>query len=131
MKTQRRFTAILSLLILLLVAACGGTTAAGDATKGEELFNQTMIGDGPGCSTCHLLEPDTVKIGPSLYGVATRAETRVEGLDAEAYLRQSILEPNAYGVLGFPYNVMYQDFADQISEDELNDLVAYLLTLEE
>lgn len=130
MKTQRRFTAILSLLILLLVAACGSTAVA-DAIKGEELFNQTMIGEGPGCVTCHLLEPDTVKIGPSLYGVATRAETRVEGLDAEAYLRQSILEPNAYGVLGFPYNVMYQDFADQISEDELTDLVAYLLTLRE
>lgn len=127
---------------LLSLAACGGgntstTTPAeepapvGDAANGEALFAQPTIGanNAPGCITCHSLEPDVVIVGPSQAGLATRAETRVAGQSAEEYIRNSITEPNAYVVEGFAEGVMYQNYATDLTAEEINDLIAYTLTL--
>jgi cytochrome c2 len=122
----------LFILVLLgtLLAACGGkSTAVGDPAAGEALFKQATIDTAPGCSTCHSTQPDQVIVGPSLAGVASRAGERVEGETAEQYLRTSILDPNAYVVEGFSPGVMYQDFADVLTDTQVNDLVAYLQTL--
>lgn len=48
---------------------------------------------------------------------------------AEAYLRQSILNPDAYVVDGFPSGEMYQDYAQTLSKAEINNLLAYLAQL--
>ncbi|MEE9325442.1 MAG: c-type cytochrome [Dehalococcoidia bacterium] len=99
----------------------------GDPETGRQLF---ISG---GCIVCHTISniPEaTGTIGPSQDDVATRAATRVEGLSAEEYIRQSILDPNAFVVEGFPANVMPQIYDTLFSEEELNDLVAFLLTLE-
>lgn len=45
------------------------------------------------------------------------------------YIRTSILDPNAYVAAGFPENLMPQVYAEVFSEQEINDLIAYLLTL--
>lgn len=68
-------------------------------------------------------------VGPALAGVATRAETRISGLSAEAYIRNSILEPGAYTVEGFPAEIMPRTLKDELSPDDLEAVVAYLLTL--
>lgn len=81
------------------------------------------------CATCHALEPDVVIVGPSLAGIATRAGTRVPGLSAEQYIRDSLLNPGDYVVAGFQ-NVMAQNLADMLSSEQINDLIAFLLTLE-
>ncbi len=127
---------------LLILAACGGGNTStntpaeepapvGDAANGEALFAQPTIGanNGPGCITCHSLEPDVVIVGPSQAGLATRAETRVAGQSAEEYIRTSITEPNAYVVEGFAEGVMYQNYATDLTAEEINDLIAYTLTL--
>ena len=95
-------------------------------------FAQATIGanNAPGCITCHSLEPDVVIVGPSQAGLATRAETRVPGMSAADYIRQSIVEPNAHIVEGFAEGLMYQNYATDLTEDQINDLVAYTLTLE-
>lgn len=80
------------------------------------------------CSTCHALQPDVVVVGPSLAGIATRAESRVPGLSAEAYLRDSIIRPGDYIVPSFQ-DVMQKNFGAVLSADQINDLLAYLLTL--
>ncbi|MFN8562465.1 MAG: hypothetical protein U0703_12800 [Anaerolineae bacterium] len=41
-------------------------------------------------------------VGPSLDGVATRADSRVAGMSAGEYFRTSILDPGAFVVPGFP-----------------------------
>jgi sulfur-oxidizing protein SoxX len=105
----------------------GGT--AGDSASGEDLFNQTVIGSQPGCVTCHSLTPDKVLVGPSLAGIADRAGSRVSGQLAEQYLRESIANVNAFVVDGFPEGVMPAGLADELSDQQLADLVAYLLTL--
>lgn len=102
----------------------------GDPVRGEALFRERVTGVNVGCRLCHSLEPDVVLVGPSLAGIATRAETRVPGLSAEEYIRQSILAPQAFTTPGFPLNQMVNDYPELLTEQELNDLVAFLLTLE-
>ena len=138
----------LFMTMALVLAACGGggetasesnTTesesaaegSTGDAANGEELFASTTVGsaNAPGCITCHSLETDVTLVGPSMAGVATRAETEVDGLTAEEYLRQSIVEPNAHVVDGYVEGVMYQNFGTDLPSKSIDDLTAYLLTL--
>jgi NitT/TauT family transport system substrate-binding protein len=96
-------------------------TPAGNADNGQALFASL------GCSACHAVDSEAVLVGPSLQGVAERAATRVEGLSAEEYLRQSIVEPGAYVVEDFqPVMPAF----DTLSESDVNDLVAYLMTLQ-
>ncbi len=101
-----------------------------DADEGRKIFTASSIGASAGCQICHSLEPEVTLVGPSLYGIADTAGSRVPGLDAATYLRQSILDPDAYVVDGFPSGQMLPDFATRLSEDELGNLVSYLLTLE-
>jgi mono/diheme cytochrome c family protein len=89
--------------------------------QGQAVFNAR-------CATCHAVVPDTIIIGPSLYGVATRAETRMPGLSAEEYITLSILRPGDYVVEGFN-NVMITNLAKELTSEEMNALVAFLLTL--
>jgi sulfur-oxidizing protein SoxX len=117
---------------LLSDPAAGGLTSIGDAANGEALFAQPVIGasNAPGCITCHSLEPDVVIVGPSQVGVATRAQTRVPGQSAEEYIRASITDPNVFVVEGFAEGMMYQNYGTDLTDREINDLVAYALTLE-
>jgi cytochrome c551/c552 len=136
---------VLVLALVMLLAACGGgggdqaetgdgggSTSVGDAANGKALYEQTVIGSAsaPGCITCHSLEPDVVLVGPSHAGVGARAGTYQEGVSAEAYLRESITDPDAHIVEGFTPGVMYQNYAEDLTARQINDLVAYLLTLQ-
>ena len=120
----------LSLIIPLLIA-CGGESneGRGSAKAGEKLFKEVAIGNQAGCSTCHSLEPDVILVGPSLAGVAGRAGERVADLSAEEYLNQSIVDPDAYTVEGFPASVMPLVWSSVLSEGQVNDLVAFMMTL--
>jgi len=101
----------------------------GDPLAGERLYYEMSLGTNAACRICHSLTPDEVLVGPSLAGVATRARTRVPGLSAEAYLRQSILEPEAYIVPGFPAGQMVNNLGQVLTPTQVDDLVAFLLTL--
>jgi nitric oxide reductase subunit C len=80
------------------------------------------------CSTCHSLEADVVIVGPSLAGIATRAETRIEGMSAEQYIRDSIINPGDFVVPNFP-DAMQRNLGDKLSGDQINDIITFLLTL--
>ena len=102
-----------------------------DPVAGEQLYYETASGVNAGCRICHSLEKDEVIIGPSFYGIANRAGDRVPGLTAEEYLHQSIVEPNAFIVPGFPEGQMIQNFGKILTEEEINDLIAFLMTMKE
>src|SRR5512135_1511294 len=111
---------------------------AGDATRGANLFSQQAKlanGENAPCKACHSLQPDTVIVGPSLSGVASRADTREPGKAAADYIRESIQNPNAFIVPGNPNfaqdgkSVMPGNLGDKMSAQDLADLIAYLLTL--
>lgn len=113
---------------LVLAAACGdpaiGSTT--DLTEGDELFAATVLGNRPGCITCHSLEPGVNLVGPSMAGIGAVAGDRVDGMDAETYLRQSIVEPNAYIVEGYEDDVMPGDYVLHLTDAQIEALVGYM-----
>lgn len=66
--------------------------------------------------------------GPNLANIGERAASRVEGLSAEDYLRESILHPLAYIVPGFRGS-MYGFYSQTLSQTDIDALIAYLMTL--
>ncbi len=102
----------------------------GDAAKGEVLFNTFQAEAGFACATCHRADSEDRLIGPGLLNVRTRAETRVDGLDAVQYIRTSIIDPGNYVVDGFPDGLMPRNWAAIYAGDPINDLIAYLLSLQ-
>jgi len=134
----------LSILLIVVVAmlalsACSSDSVvdsesvaivAGNVASGQALFESTVVGSGssPGCITCHSLEPDLTLVGPSLAGIAGRADDAVPGSTAEEYLGASIREPNSFVSEGFAAGVMYQNYDRELSDQQVADLVAYLLT---
>jgi cytochrome c2 len=90
------------------------------------LFAQSIKG-APACKTCHTLD-GTQSNGPSMQGYAARAATRVADEDAATYTTNSIKRPVAFIVSGYA-NIMYNQYRQLLSPQEIADLVAYLLTL--
>ena len=92
-----------------------------------------------GCGACHAIEgmPGAVgNVGPDLSNIGTVAATRVPGQSAEEYIRESILDPNAFvvpdcptGPCGIP-TLMPIDISGTMEEDEYQELIEYLLTLQ-
>jgi len=97
--------------------------SAGQPATARELFTRY------GCNACHALTDAGAigQVGPNLDGIGARAGTRVAGLSAEDYIRQSILDPGAFVVPDFPDGVMPRDFGARIPQSELDALVDYLL----
>lgn len=110
--------------------ASAAAAFAGDPVVGQELFvtGNTSAG-APPCSTCHLVDSEITLVGPGLLNVATRAETRVPGETALEYLHQSIVDPAAYVAEGFVPGMMPDVFDQAFTEEQINDIIAYLLTL--
>jgi mono/diheme cytochrome c family protein len=93
--------------------------------RGQAVFFQA------GCNACHTISGiSNGTVGPVLDGLVSRAGEVVSGLSAEEYIRQSLLDPSAFIVEGFQDGVMPQTFGDTLSEEQINDLVAFLLTLQ-
>ncbi len=111
----------LTLSLALLLAACGGGSSDDPTSAGEKLFAEVVVGTQAGCITCHSLTPDEVIVGPSMAGIGSRA-TADE-------IRQSILDPNAVLVEGFPADTMPPVWAEELTDEQVDQLVAYLLTL--
>lgn len=85
-----------------------------------------------GCSGCHNLDaPQDANnrgpVGPNMGNLPENATTRVPGEDATTYIHNSIVNPNAYAVEGYMAGIMPQNFAERMSEDEINALVEWLL----
>ncbi|MCA9899951.1 MAG: c-type cytochrome, partial [Anaerolineales bacterium] len=86
-----------------------------------------------GCFACHRIEAigRGGKIGPGWDELGEVAASRVAGLSAEEYIRQSIVEPQAFTVEGFEdqANTMPPDFGEKLTPEELDLLVDFLANL--
>lgn len=94
------------------------------AARGMQLANDS------GCLACHSVDgaPGT---GPTWKGTAGSSrplETGESVVADAAYLFNSIVDPGSQVVAGFA-DVMPADYVDQLTADEINDLVAYIQSL--
>lgn len=85
------------------------------------------------CYQCHLIEGiSTGIVGPELTGIGTYSAARKEGLTAEQYIRESINDPEVFipeGVDRALPGLMTNAVVEGITDDEVDKLVAFLLTL--
>jgi mono/diheme cytochrome c family protein len=91
------------------------------ANTGEQIFQAA------GCASCHTLAKAGASgtVGPSLEDLASAAGGREPGKSAEEYLREAIVEPDAFTVQGFQQGAM--PAFDQLDDEQLKLLVDYLL----
>ncbi|MBV9859383.1 MAG: cytochrome c oxidase subunit II [Alphaproteobacteria bacterium] len=92
------------------------------AEQGAALFRQY------GCSGCH--GPNSTVHAPPLEGLYGRPVPLQSGavvMADEAYLRDSILQPQAQIAAGYP--AVMPSFAGQIGEEDLMKLIAYIKSL--
>lgn len=83
----------------------------GDAEKGKEVFQQ--------CSVCHNADSDEKKMGPGLKGLFSKEKMTNGKKPTEENVRAKVDE----GGNGMPA------YKEMLSDDEKNDLIAYLKTL--
>lgn len=84
-----------------------------------------MLFQAKGCGGCHALAGvSTSGIGPDLANLPRVAARRIPGYSAEAYVRESILDPQAFVVLGFGSVQMPRL---PVTEREVDALVVFLL----
>lgn len=114
-----------------IAPAPSDSTATGAGSPGQNLFT----GRG-GCSACHTIPGVAAGIlGPALTDIGATAANRISGYTAEEYIRESIVDPDAYtaGTAdGLP-----DDYAEglmqatmagiPLSEEDVDALVAFLL----
>jgi cytochrome c oxidase subunit 2 len=96
---------------------------ANPVVAGEKLFAEKA------CATCHL--PDGKGRAPSLNGVYQGKVQLADGSTVaadDAYLRESILAPNAKIVAGF--QPLMPTFQGQLTEEEILALTAYIKSLQ-
>jgi len=121
-----------AILLAILLSGCAGTAESADRptptyTAEEQLGNQLFTTH---CSSCHSTIPESIVVGPSMAGVASRAGSRMEGVGAREYLKMSIEQPSAYVVEGFG-DLMPGTVAESLSEEEKEAIIAYLMSLDE
>jgi cytochrome c2 len=100
---------------VLAIALIGNASllkaAPADAAKGKETFEQ--------CAVCHNVETDEKKMGPSLKGLFSREKLK-NG--------KKVTESNVKALINAGGNGM-PSYADMLSDDEKNDVIAYLKTI--
>jgi cytochrome c oxidase subunit 2 len=92
------------------------------AASGEKLFQSV------GCATCHKL--DAQGRGPNLTGVFGKPQELADGSTVtvdDAYVRESILTPQAKTVAGFQQ--IMPTYQGQLSEEQILQLIAYVRSL--
>jgi cytochrome c oxidase subunit 2 len=98
----------------------GRQAAAGGGGKPAATADPKAIFASAGCKNCHTLAEAgaTGTVGPNL-------DKGLKGKSA-AFIRQSILDPNAVITRGFSANIMPRNFRQTLSKAQLDALVSYL-----
>jgi mono/diheme cytochrome c family protein len=100
----------------------GEETVAGDPTAGRDVYTST------GCGTCHTLSAagSTGTIGPNLDEQLV-ASAQEAGKDLPDFTRESIEDPDAYVPEGYQAGTMPSNYDEQLSGEQIDDLVAFVV----
>jgi mono/diheme cytochrome c family protein len=107
------------------------TTASAAVQPGSEIARGEQLAKDNGCTACH--SPTEQKlVGPGwggLYGSTVKLADGSSVVANEDYLAESILKPDAKIVQGFEPGAM-PSFAEALDTAQVNDIVAYIRSLE-
>jgi cytochrome c oxidase subunit 2 len=98
-------------------------TVGPDPDRGEIIIEQN------GCFACHSIDGSAI-IGPTwlgLYGAEVDLADGTMLIADDAFIEESILDPNATIVAGFPANAMPQY---RLTPEEIADILAFIQTLQ-
>lgn len=106
------------------------TSLGGNANTAELVKVGREIMEGKGlCVTCHTVGKTGALRFPDLAGIGARAKSRVPGLSDVEYLAQSLYEPTAYVVEGFPPAMPAVNGPPiGLTDQEILAVIAYLQT---
>jgi cytochrome c len=109
--TKKTIAATACGMALLLAGTRLTAAKPGDAAKGKDVFEQ--------CQVCHNSDSEEKKIGPGLKGLFKRAKL-VNGKDVNENNVRALINAGGNGM---------PSFMDLLSDDERDDVIAFLKTL--
>jgi mono/diheme cytochrome c family protein len=103
-------------------AAPTTTAAAAPTAAGKAIFTSA------GCAACHTFKAAgaTGKIGPDL-DTAPAIDAKKDNMALAAFVRESIVSPNAFIAPGFTKGLMPQTFATTLSKAKIDTLVSFIV----
>ncbi|MGZ3658885.1 MAG: cytochrome c oxidase subunit II [Bdellovibrionota bacterium] len=102
----------------------GGTKVMSMAERGAHLFRTKA------CVSCHTVDGSQKTAGPSvkgLFGASVAVEGGAQVVADENYIRESIMDPIKKVVKG--YAPQMPTFRGMLSDEDVNDLIAYIKTV--
>ena len=143
LRTKRRLLLFLGTGMVLVLLFLGGMAWLQPPTAHSAQTGEPPDADAAaafakaGCAGCHTI-PGVAnavgQVGPDLSAIGSEADTRKDSLDAEAYLHESIVDPQAFIAPqcpngDCPENVMLPNIAERLTDDEISSIVDYLIAL--
>jgi cytochrome c2 len=123
--TKTRTVTVSSTSAATTAAAPPKTTTA--AATPAPAANGKAIFVSAGCGACHTFKPagTTGKVGPDL-DAAPAIDAKKDKMALPAFVKQSIVDPNAYISPGFPKGVMPGTFASSLGAAKIDALVSFI-----
>ena len=109
-------------LAVVVIGGCAEPRATDPIQRGRQVYREKN------CGSCHQIGTNGSDIGPALTHIGSTAGAREPGTSAEDYLIESIRDPGAYIVPGYP-DTMPRGLDHGMTQEDLDDLVRYLLML--
>ncbi|HET7648352.1 MAG TPA: cytochrome c oxidase subunit II [Gaiellaceae bacterium] len=108
-------------------AAAESSSGSGSASGSGGAGNGQAVFQGNACGSCHTLSAAGASgnVGPDLDRLPAYAQKA--GQPLAAFVKQSIVDPNAYVEKGYPQGVMPGTFGKSLSPQQLDSLVQYLV----
>lgn len=127
----------LLIVVLFILVGCGASNEAapplGDVARGQRIFRgeeKLRPNQLESCLECH---NDAVggeaPLGQNLSNIGNRAAAVVPGQSAIDYMRASIVLPDQHLSGNFQEGIMPRTYPELLTEQDINDVIAYMLTL--
>lgn len=101
------------------------------ASSSDPVERGKVVATAKGCVGCHTVDGKK-GVGPTWQGLFGSTAELADGSSVavdEAYLKTSIIDPNAVIAKGFQPNLMPKNYAEQLNDQQINDLIEYIKSL--
>jgi mono/diheme cytochrome c family protein len=106
------------------------TTTTTTSSSGGNVAAGKVVFASSGCASCHTFKPAgaTGQVGPNLDTAPTKDAAADGNMNLAAFIKESIVNPNAYIAKGYAGGIMTPTFGTTLTSKQINDLVAFVLS---